>query len=535
MKRLLLFLLPVFVILGFSFISFLSLQKESLTYDEVVNIQEGKNAWIHHTFNIELYHPPLAKDLQALPIVVAENVFHLSPSPFLEKNLSQSMVILFADTLLLFVFVISKKFFSYPQALVATSALSLEPNFLAFSHIVNTDMAVVVMIFLCYTTWFILLQNSTLKNYFLFSFLLGLGFASKMSFDSFFVLSAIALLVVIKRKQTLAWMWEKKWYVVASCFIVLTIIWSTYFFHFSVVVKERNDANRFSARLLQYAKIHHNTLLVGLINFTEKQPIPLGDYLALYKNVALAKASPNCFFLGRYYPKCYWYFMPVTFLLKTSLPFLLLCVLGVYAFFYDKKKNKNFVYMSIPAVVMLLQAATSGAFPLNRYMLATYPFLAIIGSESIILLKKSIFWKVCIGILFVWGVSVVFHTFPHFLSFTNELAGPQNKAYLSFQDANIDWGQSLPDVANFHKQHPHTPILLSYFGRADGNLYGLSSDKPYGSFKANEICEFHSIGNTSLENTLTFVSISNWWECGYYKERQYQHPKGILSDSFLEF
>lgn len=535
MKKFLQFLLPSLILVIFLIVSFLSAFKESLTFDELVNIQEGKNAWLHQTYDIELYHPPLAKVLQTAPIVLLENGLHVPLNGVAEKNIGRSVVIFMGLLLLVSVFVITLKYFGYSQAVFALFLLAFEPNTVAFSHIINTDALVNVMIFICYALLLSLLLKPTKKKAIFFAIAVGLGLSSKMSFDSFYLLSALALVFYIKGWQSFRFLWNKKYYLLFLAATSLIVIWSIYFFHFSVIVKERSDPNRFSERLMRQAQEHHNKTLITFLTILENQKLPLGDYIALYKNVALAKASPNCFFFGTFYPKCYWYFMPITFFLKTPVPFLLFLVSGIYTFsFVIKKKKQTYMYFFIPFAIIFVHAALSGAFPLNRYMLPLYPFAAIVGSYTLVLWKKKWILGVFL-ILLLWYIFNFFSAFPHYLSFTNEISGPKDMQYAHFWDANYDWGQSLPDVTRYIKGQDIGILYLSYFGRDNGDLYGLRSDKAYGSYKFPDICTFHIIHNSSSSKKATLISITNWYGCGYYKRGEYKNPRGIVSDSFLLF
>lgn len=534
MRKFLRFLLPASILGIFLLLSFFSAFQESLTFDEVVTIREGKNAWLHQTYDIELYHPPLAKVLQTAPLIFLENGLHIQLSSINEKNISRSVVIIMGALLLLSVYLTTKKYFGYWQGIVALTLLAFEPNTLAFSHIVNTDMVVNLLIFLCYVLLLSLLLKPTRRKAILFAVCVGLGLSSKMSFDSFFTLSALILIIFIKKKQTVAFLWNKKFYFIFLTIIALLVVWSTYFFHWNVIVKERKDENRFSEKLLKSAQQHHNTVLVTIITIAKTQKFPLGDYIALYKNVALAKASPACFFLGTFYPKCYWYFMPVTFLLKTPLPFIVWLFAGIYTIQVVKKKKKLFLYFSIPFVVIFIHAALSGAFPLNRYMLPLYPFAAIIGSHTIYLWRHK--WvRIGATVLLLWYCITVLTAYPHYLSYTNEIAGPRQIQYRNFWDANLDWGQSLPDMVTYSKKNTIGLLHFSYFGQDNGDVYGLKSDLPYGSPRKPDICAFHTIPISSSAKEVTVISISNWYLCGYHKQAQYIRPKDVISDSFLLF
>ena len=80
--------------------------------------------------------------------------------------------------------------------------------------------------------------------------------------------------------------------------------------------------------------------------------------------------------------------------------------------------------------------------------------------------------------------------------------------------------------------------MLSYFGRDNGNLYGLKSNFKYGSYKFEDICRFHKISKQNWNGyNITAISVSNWYYCGYYKDQKYTKEKivNVLGDSILIF
>jgi hypothetical protein len=75
------------IIISFIFISiffalsFLSAKNESLTYDEVVHLQEGLNALKYHKFEIDTNNPPLIRELASMPVFLGSNNLFWSSSP----------------------------------------------------------------------------------------------------------------------------------------------------------------------------------------------------------------------------------------------------------------------------------------------------------------------------------------------------------------------------------------------------------------------------------------------------------------------
>ena len=175
--------------------------------------------------------------------------------------------------------------------------------------------------------------------------------------------------------------------------------------------------------------------------------------------------------------------------------------------------------------------------PWVRYALPAYPFLAIVAGSS---LKefKGIYGNLIVVILLLWFVVGTLKSFPHFISYANELAGARSTRYQQFADSNIDWGQSLPDLQGYVDKKKPKHFTFSYFGRDNGNDYGLVSNRPYGSYKFEEICAFHEIDfPQNAGERLVAISASNWHACGFSNSEHYRNDKviDVVGDSVLIF
>ncbi|HMO25033.1 MAG TPA: hypothetical protein PKB10_02080, partial [Tepidisphaeraceae bacterium] len=62
---------------------------------------------------------------------------------------------------------------------------------------------------------------------------------------------------------------------------------------------------------------------------------------------------------------------------------------------------------------------------------------------------------------------------PRQLAFFNLAARSFSDPIALLGDSNLDWGQDLPELARWHREHPDVPIYLSYWGTADPAHYGI--------------------------------------------------------------
>lgn len=75
---------------------------ESLTYDEIVHSEEGRNHLVNHTFAVDTNNPPLVREIEMLPVVLGGDM-NLLPA--------RLVTIFLAAMLLISVFFSAKKIF----------------------------------------------------------------------------------------------------------------------------------------------------------------------------------------------------------------------------------------------------------------------------------------------------------------------------------------------------------------------------------------------------------------------------------------
>jgi hypothetical protein len=87
------------------------------------------------------------------------------------------------------------------------------------------------------------------------------------------------------------------------------------------------------------------------------------------------------------------------------------------------------------------------------------------------------------------GVALAIETalaFPNYIAFFNapsEYVGPINL----LSDSNFDWGQDLPALAKWQKDHTDRPLYLAYFGGHDPAFYGITyTSLPGGYFLSRQ-------------------------------------------------
>ena len=479
MKKILGKILPFLLVGLFVALSVGSAFSESLTFDELVHSQEGINALTKHTFLIDTNNPPLIRELAMLPVVLGGG--KLFPARF--------VIILLGALTLIAVYRVTKRYFGRTQALFALFLLALEPTLLGHSHYVTLDTGVTLFFFIGYMAFVRLMERYSFSRLCVAAIAWGAAFASKMTAIPFMIVSALICGACIFRNSFRRF-WTRPIRFVIFASIVALIIWATYFL------------------------------------------MPFGNYLAVVKNTLMwPEARANIFFLGNFYPSARWYFMASTFLLKFPIPLLLLFILGLSV----SHRRRSIAVFAIPVFAVLGITSFVNNQPWIRYLLPAIPFVVIVASESMRLIsgsvRKILFLLLCLWYAYGTGVS-----FPHYISYANELAGPAQSRYRIFMDSNLDWGQSLPDIARYIEKTQPGYVSFSYFGRDNGDSYGLTSDMAYGSHRYEDICAFHHI-NLPYASTkiMVAISVSNWYYCGYNTDPRFsgRPVKAVVGGSIL--
>ena len=503
-------LLIIGIILSFIILSIGSTMRESLTYDEIVHSQEGLNHLQKHTFSVDPYNPPLVRELQMLPVVLGASSELLFAS--------RSVTILLGALLLLVVYLVTRKYFGERIALLAPFFLAFEPNFLAHGHYVTPDVGTALFFFLAYAALVSFWKRATFGLTVAFGVSLGLAMAARVMVIPYFAASMVLLGPILLRKL------PNLRSIVAAMLISFMVVWAAYFFRWEVVIAKGGGQERVSEQLKNVAEAQNLAFLESGLTFLENRPLPLGNYLATVKNSFLRSTQNTA--------KPLWYELPTSIFLKTPIPLLLLTLLALLK---KKKGIQQLFLFVIPIIGILGVAVITSMEPRVRYVLPMYPFIAVLAAIGIREVK-GIYGKLGVGVLLLWYVVGTLLQFPHFISYTNEFV-PRQTRYLYFTDSNIDWGQSLPDLQTYVSQTKPSHLSFSYFGRDNGNDYGLVSNREWGSYKSEEICAFHEVALPYSGERLVAISVSNWYGCGYSKQKEFtkEHVQDIIADSILVF
>ncbi len=170
-------------------------------------------------------------------------------------------------------------------------------------------------------------------------------------------------------------------------------------------------------------------------------------------------------FWGMQYMRSPWYVLPMSFVIKTPIPLLILIVFAFILFlkkeFVIKSQTEKIFLFFIIIFVWYMSFINHIAIGL-RYLLPIYPFVIILVSKVVTYRPRSLalsnVYRMFMISLVIWYFVKTLLISPHFLEYTNEAFGGPNNAYKYFVDSSLDWGQNNFYLESYRKSHPNAII-----------------------------------------------------------------------------
>jgi hypothetical protein len=457
----------------------LSSRRTSATYDEQYHIANG--LYFLRTGDPSLIpaHPPFIEVLATLPLLTRRNlvvpsrdaassaVSNLEFSDQVLWRLNQNGPSIVARArlpiigltllLALTVYAWARELFGPISGVLALALLSFDPNILAHGNLATNDIGVTCFATLALYAFWRWMTKPTASRAVIAGLTLGLAQVSKFS-----AVYLIPVLIVI---------------------LATDRIW-----------KSTTAASRLTAKttlayltLIAVAAYFVIWLVYGFcVSTLRGYPIPAREYLTgLQAATTLIVGGKDSFLLGAYSSTGWWYYFPVAFAVKTPLPTLIL-IGASFVFVYRRGTWRSTSSLLIP-VVIYFAICLATPFDIGyRHLLPILPCLFIFTSQlALIDWKTSRLRSVAVSAMVIWLTITSVVTFPHYLTFFNEIAGGPDNGYKILVDSNLDWGQELIGLREYMAQENISSVKLSYHGTADPAAYGVVYD-PLPSYPYNQ-------------------------------------------------
>jgi len=471
----------VLIVMGINLLTALS--RKSLTNDEFYNIPAGYYNLASHDFAINNVHPPLVRMIAAAPLLPlqlnmpprqpAENAIsggHETFSAFWFANLDRldqiafwSRVPMVALALLLgvVIFLFARKLFGARAAILAVLLFSLEPTVLAHGRIVQTDVpAALFYVFFCFML-FRFVHWPTLQRAIAVGLACGLGLLTKSSLIITVPMFALLAVILLWRAPRLKLKRSTIAFAVLLALLIMILAINAIYF-FQRVPLEPNDTRWLAAEFP--ARFH--LIMKGIRGLATILPPYFLFVFAVVSGINHEGWPASL--LGMYSQTGWWYYFPVAFALKTTLPFLLVSVAAlawsIWKIFAERKID--FLWLIIPLALYAVLTMSSNINIGIRHFLPVFPFLFILGGAFIDrvlkLSHRQLAFVISALLLCFMSIETV-RAFPDYTSYMNQLAWSRPHWYY-LSDSNVEWGDDTGALAGYLREHGETKVRAALLG-----------------------------------------------------------------------
>jgi len=499
-KKLPSILATIFIIFMIA-VAIISLKQESAIMDEVAHTPAGYSYLTQKDMRLNPEHPPLLKDLSAVPLVFMNDIkfpdhlnswqndvngqwdfgfnFFYKVGNDADKIIFWSRIPMLLLLMLmgLIIFKWTKELYGKWAAVLATFLFALAPTFIAHGRYVTTDVGAAFGFFVSIYFFVKYIQKPNTKNLILAGVFFGV--AQLIKFSLFLLVPYFGLMVFLwvyaKAREQGNGFWKlliNRGFKLLIIFIIgYILVYPAYLFHTTGYPAEKqiSDTEFISS---QFPLKPAHDVVVWMV----EKPI-LRPYAQYFLGLAMvfqrATGGNTTFFLGEVTNKGWKSYFPIAYAIKTPLALHFLTIIALLFVAWQCKKPlfKGLYSRTVqsfknnfPEWAMLFFLgvfwASSLVSNLNigvRHILPTFPFVYILISGQF----KKIFDRIkgkkvlipiyylLIAVLLGWYGFSSMSVFPYYLTYFNELAGGAENGHKYITDSNLDWGQDVKRLKNW--------------------------------------------------------------------------------------
>src|SRR6266403_2918728 len=383
----------------------LSVSRESPTWDEGDHIFAGYWSLTHKDFGLNPEHPPVVKMLAAAPLMYmplkvpeVRNRFFmreafLDGKEFLFGNDADAILFrarmtasIFTVLLALLVFLAPREFFGTGAAFIALTLIAFEPNLLAHGARVTTDAGLSCFLFATIYAFYRYVKAPSAWRLAVVGLATGLTLAAKHT--GILVIPMLTLLAIC---EVLRVRLGKQRYseapggtgrhagllavsLITSVVIGVGVLWASYGFRFAARPYGLQLNPGFAEWVGQLKPVEAH-----LLSFAARWHLLPESYLYGLAAVRLSAETYTTFVFGTIYPHGVWFYFPVAFVIKSTLAFLVLLGISIFAIASRKLTGaKEILFLTVPPAFYLMVAMNSKINIGVRHILPLYVFLAVL-------------------------------------------------------------------------------------------------------------------------------------------------------------
>lgn len=524
----------IIVILLFAWVflsTLFSMKGDSLTMDELAHLPAGYSYLTQKDMRLNPEHPPLIKDLAAIPLLFIKHINFPSDikawkedvngqwdfgNQFLFKYGNPADQLIFWGRLPMiilllllgfYIFKFARERFGKNAALLSLFLFAFSPALLAHGRLVTTDVGAAFGA--VFATYYFLkaLENPDRKTLIIAGLTFGIAELLKFSLIlliPFFIFLGIArwLIKEISPKDLLR--------ILVSVFVLgFLLVGLVYQYHVLNYPPEKQLSD--TKFVLDSS---NQKLAANLTIWMADKPIlrAFSQYsLGLLMVFQRATGGNTTYFLGEVSAAGWKNYFPTVYLLKEPLTFHILAFISLLSVLllirfknglngiFDWLKN-HFPEFSLLSFIVLywLISLKSNLNIGVRHLLPLFPFTIMLTSMMTIKLLKKPYLKLryaILGVLVIWQAASVISVYPSFLAYFNESIGGPVNGYKYVVDSNLDWGQDLKRLASWiEKKNGQCALIetaepcginkiyVDYFGGSNVNYY---LQKKYAPWQGN--------------------------------------------------
>jgi hypothetical protein len=474
--------------------------RESLTWDEDDHMFAGYMMWKAGDYGLNPEHPPLVKLLATLPLL-GEKLWippqqgrefkaeaYLDGRDWLARNDGDSQRLVFRMRLVagllalglsLVIFFAAREWFGTPAALVALTLAVFDPNLLAHSALVTTDVGLSLFLLASIYGFYRYVKQPTLMRLLLTGLAAGCLLATKHSG----ILLAPMLLMLIGGEIVAAGKGSRARTALrlsgafaAIVVIGVTVLWAFYGFRYAA----RPTGLVMSTSLADYTAPLSHFNAAAVLWIAHLHLLPESYLIGLVDVKRMAQWYPT-FILGKNYAHGVWWYFPVVIAVKTTLGLLALLALTAFAVLSGcLRKGRELAYLLVPGGIYLAVAMLSGMNIGARHILVLDAMAAILAGAGIAALAaRNRRWAYVGAVLVLAHIVSALTVFPNDMAYANEAWGGPKNTYKLLSDANLDWAQQLYQVKEWEDRHPGEECWFAYFASpvVDPAVYGIRCHK----------------------------------------------------------
>jgi len=552
----------------------LSVSRESPSWDEGDHIFAGYQSLTHMDFGLNPEHPPVVKMLAAAPLlsmplkvpeVRNRSFMHeafLDGKEFLFSNDVDAMMFrarmtasILTVLLALLVFLATREFFGTGAAFIALTLIAFEPNLLAHGARVTTDAGLSCFMFATIYAFYRYVKAPSAWRLAVVGLAAGLTLAAKHT-----GILAIPMLALLAISEVMRNRLAKQRYserpvgtgryagllavsLIASVLIAIGVLWASYGFRFAA----RPDGLQLNPGFAEWVA-QLKPFEAHLLSFAAQWHLLPQSYLYGLAAVRLSAESYTSFVLGTVYPHGVWFYFPVTFVIKSTLAFLVLLGISVFAIASRKLTGaREILFLTVPPAFYLMVAMNSKINIGVRHILPLYVFLAVlIAGAAWSLMRHGLHmtsrrWQYVVATLVLFHVFSSVRSYPNYMAYANELWGGPSQTYKYLTDSNVDWAQQLKSTKQYLDGRGIKECWFAYFGQGvlEPHYYGIPS-KPLPTADSLWINERIDVPPAIDGTVLVSAGVLSGFEFGPgalnpYRQFQQQRPVAVIDDAVFVF